>query len=323
MSAASTVLSIVELLQQILSELPPLDIVRCQRVDSTWKKLITGSPLLQYKAWLCNDYPDPTHHVRADDLIPEYMEGEGIEDTDLALSELKALEAERFNYNISKHLNPIIVSTIMQRAPDLPRSWFDPLQDMEKDGFGGYLNFYPVLLRDLRRWYKKNRATEHIWGNMSLYRPDARKIRWEMPMTGDAGIPLRMEAVRTEDPDAEHYSSDFFGNDVLVNKSSGEPLVLKLKDLIGRLDAVWDRWIDSEREEHYCSHDGGVCDLDQGIPGESCSYADNEEDGEEEEDKDDEDVEEEDEEEEETTIGPRMTMEEHIERAMIAASRFD
>jgi hypothetical protein len=321
MSAASAVFSIVELLQQILSELPPLDIVRCQRVDSTWKKLITGSPLLQYKAWLRNDYPDLAHRVRADDLIPEYMEGEGIEDTDLALPELKALETKRFNYNISKHLNPIIVSTIMQRSPDMPRYWFDPLQDMEKDGFGGYFNFYPVLLCDLRRWYKKNRATEHLWGNMSLYRPDARKIRWEMPMTGDAGIPLRMEAVRTEDP--EPYSSDFFGNDVQVNRKSGEPLVLRLSDLMGRLDDAWHRWIDSEQEEHYCSHDGGVCDLNQGIPGESCLDSADDEDGEEEEDENDEDGEEEDEEEEEVTIGTKMTMEEHIEKAMFTASRFE
>jgi hypothetical protein len=251
------------------------------------------------------------------------MEGEAAEDTDLTHPKLRAWEMKRFyndiseNLNISKHLNPIIVATIMQHAPDMPHYWFNPLQDMDKDGFGGYLNFCPVFLHDLRQWYAKHRATEHIWGNMSLYRPDARKIQWEMPMTGDAGIPFGLEVVQTEDPDAKFYFVDVFGNNVGVNRKSGEPLVLKLSDLMGRLDATWHRWIEGEQEDHYCGHDGGICDLDEGIPGESCLISDDEEDVEEAEE------EEEDEEEEDTTIGTKMTMEKHIERAMFAASRVD
>jgi hypothetical protein len=307
MAAASDVFSIAEILQQILSELPPLDIIRYERVNSTWRKLITGSPLLQYKSWLRNDYPDPAHHVRADDLIPEYTDHD--HDTE------KDYENKRYIYNLSKHLNPIVVARIMQHPPEDPRFSFDPLSCMDKDGFGGYLNFCAILLRDLMQWYKNNKATEHIWGHMSLFRPDARRVSWETPTSGGAGIPFILEAVRTKNPDAKRYRAAYMRG-ISVNKKTGKPLILTLSDLMGRLDDAWDAWIESEREEHYCSHDGGVCDFDQGIPSERCLESENEED--EVEKHDDED--EENEEGEETTSGTKMTMEEHIERAVIEAS---
>jgi hypothetical protein len=315
MSAASTVFSIAELLQQILSELPPLDIIRCQRVDSTWKKLIVGSPLLQYKAWLHNDFPDPAHYIRADDLLPEYrdLDGDKEEDYKTKCDKEGSYERKRYNYNVSKHLNPIVVAMIMQHPPDSPSNSFDPLKKMDEDGFGGYFSFRPILLRDLMQWYERNKTTEHIWGQMSLYRPDARRIDWSLPLTSCAGLRLEIEAVRTEDPNAEVYSTDFGGIEVRVNKKPGEPLVLKLSDLMGLLDVTWKRWIESEHEEHYLSHDGAGCDFDMGIPGHECLESDEEEDG--------EDGEEGEEEEKGETFGCKMSMESHIDWAVISASR--
>jgi hypothetical protein len=132
-------------------------------------------------------------------------------------------------------------------------------------------------------------------------------------MTSDAGIPLNFEAVRNEDPDAGKNSMVYFGNDVQFIKRPGQPLFLTLSDLMGRLDAAWLRWVESEHEEHYFSHDGEGCDFDQGIPPENCLVSDNEEDGEEGHDEG----------EEEMTFGTKMTMKEHIDRAVFAAYPYD
>jgi hypothetical protein len=289
MSAEPDIFSIVEILQAVLSELPPLDIIRCQRVNSTWKRVITDSPLLQFKAWLRNDYPDPSHRIRADDLMPpnRHTTEEGY-------------HTKRYNYNVSKHLHPLVVARIMEHPPDDPRFEFDPLQNMQEDDFGGYLNLRPVLLRDLMRWYERNKATEHIWGSMSLYRPDARKVCWEIPITGGAGIPVDFEAVSVT---AEVYSCLYTGYRWEVNKAPGQALVLTVGDLMKKLDYAWNEWLDSEREEHYLSHDGQGCDFDKGIPGERCL------------DRDDDKKSS-----SRPTFGEKMTMEEHIERAMTEAS---
>lgn len=308
MTVASTIFSLAEILQQVLSELPPLDIIKCRRVNSFWQRLIDDSPLLQYKSWLRNDYPDPAHHVSAYDLMPEldrYAPGYHWEDEANA-----EYETRRFYYNVSKHLNPIVVACIAELNPTKLEYWFSPIDDMKEAGFGGYMHFPPSLLRALMQWRDRNKSSQHVWGNMSLYRPNARKVRWEIPTSGGAGIPFHLEAVRNDDRGAETYSSDYIGNEVLVNKVSGKPLNLTLNDLMGRLDVEWERWIDSEHEEHYLSHDGGVCDFEMGIPGEGCLESD---DGEDDEDDDEEDCRRE-------TSGCKLTMEEHIEQAIEAAS---
>jgi hypothetical protein len=64
------------------------------------------------------------------------------------------------------------------------------------------------------------------------------------------------------------------------------------------LDSAWENWIESEEDEHYFSHDGAGCDLDQGIPGKGCLESA--------------------EMEEKPTFGTMMTMEEHIEQAIQA-----
>ena len=158
MSAASTVFEIAELLQQIISELPPLDIIQYQRVNHTWQKLITGSPILQYKAWLRNDYPDPTQHASPDDLVPELS----LSDPNYRYGSDAAAKYnhKRFLYNITKHLNPIIVTNILQDPPDDCRYCFDPIKNMATWGFGGYMSFRPVLLRALRQWYSAHKDSE-------------------------------------------------------------------------------------------------------------------------------------------------------------------
>jgi hypothetical protein len=287
MSAASAVLSIAEILEQIISELPPFDIIRCQRVNSTLKKLITSSPLLQYKAWLRNDYPDSAHHVRAEDLMPKFC----------PCSIKKGVEYgnQRFLYNISKHLHPIVVARIMQHPPDDARYQFEPIAGglnagMDTDGFGGYLHFRPILIRDPRHWYEKNKSTEHIWGQISLYRPDARKITWQTGNSGGAGIHFTREAVRIGHPHSRSH-------DCIVKKAE-QPLILTLGDLMNGLDSAWKNWIESEEDEHYFSHDGAGCDLDQGIPGKGCLESAKME--------------------ENPTFETMMTMEEHIEQAIQA-----
>ena len=302
MTAASTTFSIAEILQLILSELPPLDIIKCRRINSSWKRLIDDSPLLQYRSWLRNDYPDPAQHVSAYDLKSAPSIGDpGYDEEEESNSS--------FYYNVSKHLNPVIVACIEEINPTSLDYWFDPTKNMETDGFGGYMHFPPTLLHALMQWRDRNASSQHVWGSMSLYRPNARKMCWEIPTSGGAGIPFHMEAVPKDDPNAGTYSHCYAANDVSVNKIAGQPLFLTLGDLVGRLDMEWHRWIDSEQEEHYCGHDGGVCDLEEGIPGDGCLESDNEED-----DGDDEDCG------KMETSGRKMTMEEHIERAMEAAS---
>ena len=46
-SATNTALGITELLEAILEEVPPKDLLRCQRVCRTWKDTIDGSTKLQ------------------------------------------------------------------------------------------------------------------------------------------------------------------------------------------------------------------------------------------------------------------------------------
>jgi hypothetical protein len=302
MSATSTALSIPEILEQIISELPPLNIVRCQSVNSTWERLIAGSPLLQYKAWLHNDCPDSIQHVRAEDLMPKTLDYLKYDD-----DAKKDFEKVCYIHNVSKHLHPILVSRDMHYMPEDPScDHFDPLLEMDEYGYGGSFRFRPILIRDLAKWYAKHKSTEHIWGHMSLYRPEAREISWELPGSERGWIPLHLEAVHDEDPDHEFYTTP----SGQVSKRPGQPLVLTLSDLMRRLDVAWERWLESEGQEHFLSHDGAGCDFDQGIPAASCltwEYT--------QEDYDDPYV----------TIRPKFgtkkTMEEHIERALLAASR--
>lgn len=284
--SASHVFSIIEILQQILCELPPLDIIRCQRVNSTWKQLISDSPLLQYQAWLRNDCSDPAYRIRADDFDPSVRKPK--EEVDY--------NTRRYLSNVSRHLHPVILVNVMKHLPKDPRYSFDPVPRSKKDGFGGYFNLRPVLLRDLMQWYERNKATEHIWGGMSLYRPDARKVDWSMPDSEDAGITVQLKAVARKDGDPTF--AGFHGWYFDVIKEPGQPLVLTLGDLMKKLDWAWTRWMDSEHEVHYLSHDGEGCNFDRGIPGQGCL----------------------EEAEEYRTFGTKLTMEEHIEQAIAKAS---
>ncbi|KAH7381434.1 hypothetical protein DE146DRAFT_286059 [Phaeosphaeria sp. MPI-PUGE-AT-0046c] len=179
---------------------------------------------------------------------------------------------------------------------------------MSKDGFGGYLEFRPIVIRDLTRWYKKHKATEHIWGSLSLYRPDARVIRWEtIDSTGNKIPRCKLEAVRNRNPDAGSWPAKHGSNGTRIYKPPGQPLILTLSDLMGWLDHAWRRWINSEHEEHDRWHDNGAgCMGDQGIPRERCLRSGNGTD-----DVDDVPCE---------KFGPRMTMDEHIDMMLEAAS---
>lgn len=291
--SAYHVLSIIEVLQQILGELPPLDIIRCQRVNRTWKQLIANSPLLQYQAWLRNDCSDPAYRIQPDDLIIEYHGPS--KETDNS--------TDGFIRNVAQHLHPIVVVNIMKHLPEDTCYSFDPVNKIDTDGFGGYLNLRPVLLRDLMQWYEKHKTTTHIWGNMPLYRPDARKVCWEIPDSEGAGIPVHLEAIPNK---AGTYNPNHSGRDFKVNKAPGQPLVLTVGDLMRKLDYAWSQWMDSERENHYLSHDTGVCDLNQGIPDEYCL-------GSEDEDEDDGGK-------RRAACRTKLTMAEHIQQAIEAAS---
>jgi hypothetical protein len=306
MAAASAVLSLPELLTEILSHLPPFDILRCQRVNRTWQTLITSAPLLQYKSWQRNDYVDP---IRADDLIEEIpWQHEYYQDHPAEREEQERL---RYIYNVDKHLHPIIVSRTLKNMPETRSYSFEPDEYKDEDGFGGTFSFLPVLLQDLLEWYKENKHTEEKWGNQSLIRPDARIISWSIPSSDDGSMPFRLVAMRTDDPETSKYDS----HRLVAKKEPWEPLVLTVGDLIGFLDELWDRWKESERQVHYLSHDGQGCDYDQGLP--DCCL-----------DSDEEDMEIDSEDEEagavwdNTKKGYKMTADEHVQDCVKRASEF-
>ena len=188
----------------------------------------------------------------------------------------------------------------MKDLPQDPRYSFD-----RRDARGEwYLNFRPVLLRDLVQWKEKHKDSEDCWGKLSLYRPDARKINWEVPCSDDSGIPFELEAVYEGEDNEKRIPQ----NQKVVEKKKGENLALTMSDLMGELDALWFRWQDSERETHYLSHDAGDCDLDQGFP-EYCLESSDEED----DDGDEDGCRRE-------RMGTRMTREEHLEQCIRNAS---
>lgn len=285
MSAASNVFAIPELLEHILSELPPLDIIRYKRVCKSWKQLISDSPLLQYRTWMRNDYVET---VAPDDLIPE-LHWQMPEYKEIKADKSKEADyhRRRYIYNVSRHLNPIVVSRIMKNMPQDPRFSFDPEPRNEGESYGGYFNLRPVLLRDLVQWYEKNKDTEDNWGHMPLYRPESQKIRWSVPCSDDAGIPFELQA-------------------------KAGSLGLTMKDLMDNVGSLWWRWKESEVQIHYLSHDAGYCDFDQGFP-ERCLDSDDEE--EEEVDEDDEDYCG-----KEEKLGVKRTVEEHLEQCVKKAS---
>jgi hypothetical protein len=303
-SAVSNVLGIPELLRQILSSLPPLDIVRIQLVCRTWHNLISTSPLLQYRSWLSSSYPGP-ERVTFADTIPELT---WEQKSSLFWSEYEEMmdkqteyEVNRFLHNVSTHLNPVLVHIIMKHVPNNPTYCFE-MKPPEHEGALSYFSFRPDILRDCVKWYEHHKDSQEHWGGMSLYRPDLKSVQWEIPCSDDSGIPVHMGAA----DGAER---------------------LTLKDLMTDVDRLWYRWKDSERETHYLSHDAGECDLDMGFPEHCLESSDEEEDEGENEDKDededddDDDDEEEEEEEEEggmklMKMGVKMSVEEHLEQAI-------
>lgn len=305
MSTSPSVFTILELLEKILSELPPLEIVQRQRVNSTWRDLIASSPLLQYHTWQRNDILDPVYRILSEDFMPN---------EELSYSKIIARDYDPYKWyidNLSRHVHPIVVARDMQSCPQGPSDSFDPLRNMAEDGFGGYFEFRPILIRELMAWYKRNKATEHIWGRMSLCRPGARVVHWEASdSTGNTVPRMKLQAVRIECPDNELCPAKQGSNETLVYKHPGQPLILTLSDLMGWLDHAWHLWLEAEHQEHdfWYSNDSG-CMGDKGIPREECLRSDNGE-----EEIDDEDY-----------VpcekhGPRRTMNEHIDMRVDACS---
>ncbi|KAJ4286977.1 hypothetical protein N0V90_012858 [Kalmusia sp. IMI 367209] len=229
MSAMAAVISIPELLQQILSELPPLDIIRYQRVSRTWKELISSSPLLQYKAWLRHDFPGIVSMDPFADVLPESWE---LRSLYLYCSEdEQARSARRFIRNISQHLNPVLVARTMQDFPDDTRHMYG----------GEYLSFRPVLIQSLMNWHEANKDSKATWADMPLCRPETDVVRWETNVEDEAGVPFTLQARYPDDPEAQSNSGEF-----VAKKQSGEPLLLTLGDLLEHLPSQWERWIDWE-----------------------------------------------------------------------------
>lgn len=246
--------------------------------------------------------------------MPKTLDVHSLED---ALDIDDESEFKSFHYNISKHLNPIVVARIMQNPPHNPGFCFSPLEYEDKDGFGGYLHFSPVLMRDLIEWYEKFKSSEHQWGRMSLYRPSARKISWQTPTSGGAGIDFHLQSSASDDLEpGSHATGDVF-HVTQDDKPIRKPPFLTLSDLMGSLDHAWDEWIDAEYEEHYLSHDGEGCDFDMGIPPPRCLMSNNEDDG---VDLGSDKKGEDEDENERVTFGTKMAMENHIDRAAWAAS---
>lgn len=298
---ASNIFAVVEILEKILSELPPLDIIQCQRVTSTWRELITTSPLLQYQTWLRNDILDPAYHIRPEDFIADDKYGHYSVDAHAQFD-------VRYKNNISRHVHPIVVARELESAS--PDASFDPLRHMEKDGFGGHFTFRPIVIHDLMVWYEKHKATEHIWGSMSLCRPDARVIHWEASdSTGNIVPRMKLQAVRTDESGTGDFAAKQEGDGTVIYKRYPQPLVLTLSDLMRWLNYAWHLWIEQEHGEHDRWHEGGGgCMGNKGIPRDDCLRSDDEGDG---TDPDYVPC---------AKYGPRMTMEEHIEEAMEAAS---
>jgi hypothetical protein len=197
-------------------------------------------------------------------------------------------ELDCFFYNVSEHLNPVVVASIMENPPsDASFTFgkyggtgcgysysFDPHAHSKK------FDMSPIILRSLRSWYEQNKASEYVWGAMPLYRPDARKISWVLKVSGGGGIPFGLKAVHGPESVPDDRTL-IFDDPILVEKATEESTYLTLGDLLQRVEDVWNDWIESEQEEHDLSHDGLGCDLVRGIPGDFCLEFDKE-DGEEE-----------------------------------------
>lgn len=281
MSAVSKVFCIPELLEQILSSLPPLDIIRYQSVNYTWHRLIAESPLLQYQAWLRRDCPDPAHEVQDEDfeIIPC--------NEDCSLDEEIEYTMRAVTQSMRKHLNPVAVACFQEAMPLCP----------EDDWDGKFINLRPGYLRNLVGWYEAHKTWEDIWGNMSLCRPDVSAIQSSTGTSTHAGISFKLEAQHSTDP--KHTNLVAWG---VSHKRPGEPLILTLRDLLRSVEGQWESWLESERDDHWNSHDGAGCDYDCGLPSDSCLDHD----------------EIEDEQSREyartaPTFGTKRTMEEHIE----------
>jgi hypothetical protein len=248
MSAALTVFHIPELLEHILSELPPLDIIRYQSVNYTWQRLIADSPLLQYKAWLRRDCLDPAHEVQEEqfEIAPfseDYNMDEELDHTMRAIS-----------HSMSKHLNPVVVACFMKAIPVSP----------EYDWDGGFLPLRPGLLQALTRWHEAHEASEDRWGHMPLCRPSVSAIRSETMTSTRGGIPFNLEAQHSSDPKEANLVA--WG---VSHKRPDEPLDLTLRDIMQAVEDQWEEWLQFEKDLHWNRHRVG-CDYDVGLPSDKC-----------------------------------------------------
>lgn len=299
MSAASHVADVPELLEQILSHLPPLDVIRLERVSRTWHYLITKSPLLRYTTWRSNSYPGTTK--------PKVIPSSQFPEPERDESESDEYHLKDYLYKVSTHLHPVFVSCILKAVPADPRFSFR-LPGEERSDDIGYFSLRPKLLRELVRWYKLNSGTEAQWGGMSLYRLGMRQVAFEIPLSDGAGIPFHLEATHEKHPWGQKgkWGDKRWGK---IGKEPGEELFVTLGDVLREVEGQWDEWLDGEVEVHYLSHDEGPCDYDRGMPGDGCLES-----GDEDDDDDDEDGG------SKEKMGYKMTKEEHIDAIVDKAS---
>lgn len=243
--AASAIFSIPELLEKILVELPPLEIVRCQGVNHLWQDVIVGSILLQYKAWLRDECPDATHDIGNDKVLPMTEANNKDKDND-----------PDFLARISEQFNPIFIASIKR----------DPLIQSSFSSDGDFVTLRPVVLRALAQWFETHKESEEKWGCIPLIRPNVEKVAWDLPFSDcESSVTFRLEARHAEKPEDE--------GKVLrrvTYRKAGESLALTLRDLMRAAAWQWEEWLDHEREIHYLSHDGEGCDSDCGLPDEDC-----------------------------------------------------
>ncbi len=299
MSSAVKALAIPELLEKILAHLPPLNIIRCQCVNHTWKTVIADSPLLQYKTWQRRTYKayvDPRVMPNIDD------------------SDDEDLWKKRYLRDINAHLHPLVTSIIMKHLPsDFLWQRFKLEKVAVKDEGGeasykSYHEFNPDLLQGMVQWYEQNKATISKWGHMPLCRPGIYKLESEISSSDDAGTPFSLEAGSEHDSGADETNVNHTGAD-------NESPVIRLGEFFRAITGLWESWLDWEREVHWLGHDGGYCDYDQGLPDQCLDSSDDDDENDEEEEKDSDEEASKD-----WKKGTKMTLEEHIDDLVYRAS---
>ncbi|KAH9884752.1 hypothetical protein F4778DRAFT_762483 [Xylariomycetidae sp. FL2044] len=248
-SAAAKVLAITELLELILSELPPLALIRSQAVCRTWQQLIANSPMLEYAMWMTfeTDYPHPASD---DDLIPPLKLTPEQEDRSSAAfvddDARQAYDRKRYISNISRHLNPIIVQIVLKHLPEHTHVEFDWKHSVGLKMMANRFHLHADVLYGLIDWSLEHQGSINHWRHMSLMSPFTGAIDWTMNNT----IRRQGQGRRIQYSFTHH--------------------VLTLDDLMFALYWACERWEHQESVIHWQGHTEGYCDLDRGYPKDCC-----------------------------------------------------